>query len=63
MDICTKIVFTSAMLTLMGTGVSGICLITMNDDYGSIFVEIATVFSLVTFVMAVVFLFIMIWGS
>ena len=63
MDICTKIVFTSAMLTLMGTGVSGICLITMNDDYGSIFVEIATVFSLVTFVMAVVFLFIIVWSS
>ena len=63
MDICVKIVFTSAILSLIGTGVAGICLINMNDDYGSIFVEIATVFSLVTFVVAVVFLFIMIWSS
>jgi len=63
MGICTKISVTSAMLALVGTGVAGICLITMNDDYGSIFVEIATVFSFVTFVVAVVFLFIMIWSS
>ena len=63
MDICTTIASTSAMLSLVGTGVAGICLITMNDDYGSIFIEIATVFSLVTFVVAVVFLFIMIWSS
>jgi hypothetical protein len=66
MGIYEKIALTSMILSLIGTGVagiSGICLITMDDDYGSIFVEIATVFSLVTFVVAVVFLLITIWSS